>query len=59
MDLDAMRTRRLSNEEKQRRREQSLCLYCGGPGHIAVNCPAKKGAQLATVTFEDSENELA
>ena len=27
----------ISNAKKQRRRAQCLCLYCGGPGHIAVN----------------------
>ncbi len=29
----------LTPEEKQRRRSQGLCLYCGGTGHIASNCP--------------------
>jgi hypothetical protein len=27
----------LSTEEKQRRRANLLCLYCRGPGHIAIN----------------------
>ena len=31
----------LSDAEKQRRRVHRLCLYCGRPGHIAVNCPHK------------------
>lgn len=29
----------LSDAEKQRRREQGLCHYCGGPGHFADACP--------------------
>lgn len=29
----------LSPEEKQRRRANNLCLYCGQPGHIARACP--------------------
>ena len=40
MEIDT--TRRLgplSEEEKQRRRGNQLCLYCGGPWHIAVNYP--------------------
>ena len=31
----------LTDEEKTRRRVNHLCMYCGGPGHIAVNCPNK------------------
>ncbi|KAL0148088.1 hypothetical protein M9458_056628, partial [Cirrhinus mrigala] len=30
---------RLSQQEKQRRRERGLCLYCGAAGHIAAQCP--------------------
>ena len=29
----------LSDTERQRRRDQGLCLYCGNPGHQAYNCP--------------------
>ena len=32
--------RRLSEEEKQRRRDQGLCLFCGQAGHVAASCPA-------------------
>ncbi|KAI2657474.1 Transposon Tf2-9 polyprotein [Labeo rohita] len=32
---------RLSQQEKQRRRERGLCLYCGAAGHIAAQCPVK------------------
>lgn len=42
MDLDAGQRRRygpLSEAEKARRRRQNLCLYCGKPGHVAMNCP--------------------
>jgi predicted transcriptional regulator len=57
MDLDAMRFKKLTPVEKQRRRDNGLCLYCGGDDHFAGACP-KKTAQLAAVSF-DSENELA
>ncbi len=31
----------LSQQEKQRRRERGLCLYCGAASHIALQCPVK------------------
>lgn len=55
-DKDAVRVRKISTEEKQRRREQNLCLY-GGKNHFASDCPIKK-TQLAVVTM-DSENKSA
>ncbi|KAG1935783.1 retrotransposable element [Pimephales promelas] len=36
---------RLSREEKERRRSLGLCLYCGGAGHLAFNCPLKGPAR--------------
>ena len=32
----------IDNEEKKRRRDNSLCMYCGQPGHWATNCPHKR-----------------
>ena len=29
---------RLSPEERERRFKEKLCMYCGKPGHIALNC---------------------
>ncbi|KAE8235657.1 hypothetical protein A4X06_0g9801, partial [Tilletia controversa] len=31
----------LTEAEKQRRRDNNLCLYCGGANHIANACPVK------------------
>ncbi|OLY83997.1 Retrotransposon-derived protein PEG10 [Smittium mucronatum] len=31
----------LSQQEKQRSRNQGICLYCGNPDHIADSCPEK------------------
>jgi hypothetical protein len=36
---------RLSREEKERRRSQGLCLYCGAAGHFAFSCPVKGQAR--------------
>ena len=36
----------LLEEEKQRRCANRLCLYCGGPGHIAINCPHRPRRQV-------------
>ncbi len=36
---------RLSLEEKRRRRNEGLCLYCGAAGHIAAQCPVKARAR--------------
>ncbi|CAG8777446.1 5533_t:CDS:2 [Cetraspora pellucida] len=41
MQIDSTRTKTLPEEEKQRRRANNLCLYCGEPEHIAKNCPRK------------------
>lgn len=44
MDLDATRSGKfkpLTPQERQRRLENQLCLYCGEPGHRAGQCPAK------------------
>jgi hypothetical protein len=57
MEVDHMRVKHITAEEKQRRREKNLCLYCGGGNHFAGDCPVKK-ARLAAVTV-DSENESA
>ncbi|MFN7685986.1 MAG: hypothetical protein ACK5QT_11315, partial [Oligoflexia bacterium] len=31
----------LSKEEKERRKREGLCLYCGLDGHMVLNCPTK------------------
>ena len=42
----------LSEEEKQRRRANRLCLYCGGPGHIAIHCPHRPRRQVNHISYE-------
>ena len=43
MEIDATRKKYspLSSDEKRRRHELNLCLYCGGNGHRANVCPRK------------------
>jgi hypothetical protein len=40
----------LPEAEKQRRRANRLCLYCGGPGHIAIHCPHRPKRQVNQVS---------
>ncbi|KAJ8095487.1 hypothetical protein PM082_023257 [Marasmius tenuissimus] len=43
MEIDATRTAKprgpLTAEERQRRKDKNLCMYCGGSGHKANVCP--------------------
>ncbi|OLY83909.1 Retrotransposon-derived protein PEG10 [Smittium mucronatum] len=44
MEIDAITSKfraPLTHQEKKRRRELGLCLYCGRPGHLSENCPLK------------------
>ncbi|OMJ17717.1 Retrotransposon-derived protein PEG10 [Smittium culicis] len=43
MEIEGTTTRRttLTPQERQRRRENNLCLYCGNPGHIIATCPLR------------------
>ena len=51
MEIDVARRRGpLSEAEKQRRRANRLCLYCGGPGHIAITCPHRPRRQVNQVS---------
>ena len=45
MVIDSTSTRQgpISAEERKRRIENDLCLYCGRAGHRKATCPSKKG----------------
>jgi len=50
----------VSQEELERRKEQGLCLRCGGKGHIIRNCklkPAKRPAQAARAQVTQTSDE--
>ena len=44
----------LTAAEKKRRRDNSLCLYCGSPGHWATTCPQKK-RRVAVATIAEPD----
>lgn len=46
MQIDAARVRALTPEEKKRRMEEGLCLYCGEEGHKVGNCPKKQNRRI-------------
>ena len=43
MEIDSVNSQRatLTNQERQRRRANNLCLYCGNPDHIVRTCPVR------------------
>jgi hypothetical protein len=69
MEVDATTSSRpfspLTPAEKDRRRKEGLCMYCGVKGHIARACPrvgmgAKANATTAgKMLQEQSEKEIA
>ena len=44
MEVDAVKHHPLTNSERERRKKNNLCLYCGNAGHKVNDCPelAKK-----------------
>lgn len=61
MQIDASRPffKKLTDEEKKRRMENKLCLYCGKPGHMAKDCPAssKKKIHANTTTAKPKKTK--
>jgi hypothetical protein len=61
MEIDTNRRGPLTEEEKQYRRDNDLCLYCGKPGHKLDNCPSKrkhkgKGKAVAGVSTTGNQD---
>lgn len=44
MDLSATNSRRITPQERKRRFDNNLCLYCGQSGHRKSACPSLKAA---------------
>jgi len=65
-DPTSTRHHRLTDEEKEYRRKNNLCLFCGSPGHIVRECPecpsnrqSPAHAKAARVPSRPSGNALA
>lgn len=54
MQIDSIR-RGITMQEKERRRIENLCLYCGDSGHYAINCPNKLRRTVAATDVKDIE----
>jgi len=52
MEVDSAKIRHLAPAEKQRRRQEHLCLYCGKPNHIVSNCPEKSRTPRTQPTYK-------
>jgi hypothetical protein len=47
---------KLTAEERQRRFDQKLCMFCGGPGHLAANCNKRnKDAKARNANVKTTE----
>ena len=62
MQIDAIRAKSLTPEEKKRRMEEGLCLYCGEQGHRAGSCPKKQNQRIVktrgTIIPENEDAQL-
>jgi hypothetical protein len=47
---------KLTQEERQRRFDNKLCLFCGGPGHTAKDCK-KPNSQAAKARAASAKSE--
>ena len=59
MQIDTVRFKTLTSEEKKRRMEEGLCLYCGDGGHRAGNCPKKQNRRIVktrSALFQENED---
>ena len=60
MDLSAVKGKKISQEERKRRREGGLCMYCGDSRHFAASCPRKLKAasgQVEVNPFKENQGE--
>lgn len=59
MQIDAVRFKPLTPQEKKRRFEENLCLYCGESGHKVDSCnkkPHRQTFKMRSATLESDEN---
>jgi hypothetical protein len=58
MDLSALEGRKITPEERKRRREGGLCMYCGDSRHFAASCPRKLKAASGQVEINPFKEDL-
>ena len=46
MQIDAVRVKSLTPEERKRHMDEGLCLYCGDQGHRAGSCPRQQNRRI-------------
>jgi len=51
---------KLTADERKRRLDNNLCMFCGGPSHFADNCPkkAKKAKARAVATYATESGKM-
>jgi hypothetical protein len=47
---------KLTTQERQRRFDNNLCLFCGGTGHMVNACPKSLAKAFAAKAMEDSDS---
>jgi hypothetical protein len=58
MDLSPVNGRKNKPEERKRRREGGLCMYCGDARHFAASCPRKLKAASGQVEINPFNEDI-
>jgi hypothetical protein len=58
IDLSALKGRKITPEERKRRREGGLCMYCRDSRHFAASCPRKLKAASGQVEINPFKEDL-
>jgi hypothetical protein len=58
MDISALQGSKITPEERKRRREGGLCIYCGDSRHFVASCPRKLKAASGQVEINPFKENL-
>jgi hypothetical protein len=56
MQLDSARRMPLTPDERKRRQDNNLCLYCGGSNHRIANCPEARQSRTTRANAASSSS---